>query len=108
MDMPSFDLSVNILTLLALIACPALLGFILRSSQLARKNRKIAALEKELMAAYAETLELEKEHSELVSSMKDPSIPVIAMKHTGKEENTSSSSPDSAVRKDKMPPRTAG
>jgi hypothetical protein len=88
--MISFDLSINIFILLAIIVVSIAAGMLGRGRQLARKNRRIAGLETEMVQAHAELLDMQKEFCELEVKMKelenrDPSIPVITMKPASKE-----------------------
>ena len=108
--MPLFDLSFNIdmITLLVIIGFAALIGFLLRSFQLVKKNKRIAELEGEMMKAHAEVLVVQKEYCDLESRVKDLMIPVISMKHTSKEEeNQKEQSPDGTPLRKNRPPRTA-
>ena len=84
--MPVFDLTMNIVVFLALMAFAVLVGFALRSKQLAKKNREIAALEMEVIQVSAEILEVQKEYIQLESRMKDMSIPVISIKQAAKDD----------------------
>jgi hypothetical protein len=87
--MPLFDLSFNIdlFILLMIIGLSMYTGFLLRSYQIRKKNRRIAELESEMLQAHAEVLLAQKEYCELESRVKDMPIPVIAMKHAAKEED---------------------
>lgn len=107
---PLFDLSFNIdaITLLVIITLSALIGFLLRTWQLRRKNRRIAELEREMMKAYAEVLVVQKEYCDLESRVRDLTIPVISMKHTtNEEEKQKEQSPESAPLRKNRPTRTA-
>jgi len=106
--LPTIELSINSLTLLALVLISALAGFALRSLQIGKKNSRIARLEKEMMQAHAEVLEAQREYSELESKMRDLQIPVIAMTHSGKEDGTPGEQrPVSAPLRKDRPTRTA-
>jgi hypothetical protein len=88
--MISFDLTINIFVLLAIIVGSLAAGMLGRGHQLARKNRQMAGLEMEMVQAHAELLETQREFCELEVKMKelqnrDPSIPVITMKQVSKE-----------------------
>lgn len=108
--MPLIDLSFNIdmITLLIIIGLSVLTGFLLRTWQLAKKNRRIAELEGEMMKAHAEVLVVQKEYCDLESRVKDLAIPVIPMKLTAKEEEDQKEKPpdDASLRKN-MPTKTA-
>jgi hypothetical protein len=94
--MPDFDLSIDIYILAALLALAMLAGFLLRSHQLAKKKRQIAKLEQEMMQAYAELLETQKDYCEMESRVKEvdsdsPVIPITKKQDgatgSGKSEN---------------------
>jgi hypothetical protein len=98
--MPVFDVSINILVVLPLLVIAALLGFLVRSGQLRRKKRQINELEKEMMQAYAELLETQKDYCELKARLKDEDSPVISIKETKSQESANQPLPGSAkVRK---------
>jgi hypothetical protein len=84
--MPVFDVSINILAMLPLLVIAALSGFFARSRQLRRHKRQINELEKEMMQAYAELLEAQKDYCELKSRLKDEDSPVISIKETKSQE----------------------
>jgi hypothetical protein len=75
--MPDFDLSIDIYVLAALLLLATLAGFLLRSRQLAKKVRKIAKLEQDVIEAHAEVLETQKDYCELESKFKEESSLVI-------------------------------
>jgi len=83
--MPVFDVSVNVIVMLPLLVIAVLLGFFVRSGQLRRKNRQIAELEKEMMQAYAELLDTQKDYCELKAGLKDDDSPVISIKEKSQE-----------------------
>jgi hypothetical protein len=92
--MPDFDLSIDIYVLAALLALAMLMGFLLRSRQMAKKKREIVRLEIEMNEAYAELLESQKDYCELELKVKGEDSPVIPIKKnqdgmtaTGKSEN---------------------
>jgi hypothetical protein len=84
--MPVFDVSVNILVVLPLLVIAALSGFLVRSGQLIRKRRQINELEREMMQAYAELLDTQKDYCELKARLKDEDSPVISIKETKSQE----------------------
>ncbi|HEY4287664.1 MAG TPA: hypothetical protein VGN00_11245 [Puia sp.] len=84
--MPTFDIKLDIYTLLLLMLAGALVGFLGRSRQLAKKDRQIAQLEREMMAAHAEVLSTQRDYCELESKVKEDTSPVIAMKKNTTEE----------------------
>jgi hypothetical protein len=83
--MPVFDVSVNIIVMLPVLVVAALFGFFFRSAQLRRKNRQIAELEKEMMQAYAELLDTQKDYCELKARLKEDDSPVISIKDKSQE-----------------------
>jgi hypothetical protein len=73
----------NVFTFLVSLGLAAYAGFLLRSRQLAKKDREISALESEVADVSAEILEVQKEYCLLQSKLKDskdlPS-PVVSIK----------------------------
>lgn len=99
--------SINSLTLLAIVSFSAFAGYMSQSGQIKRKNARINRLEKQVLEANAEVLEFQKEYCDLESRLKDLKIPVISMKHAGKEESLVESQPAAAALQQKRPTRTA-
>jgi hypothetical protein len=96
--MISFDLSMNVFTLLAIIFLSLIAGAFGRNRQLARKNHRIFELENEMIQAHAELLDMQKEYCELEVKMRelerrDPAIPVIHLKQTPKEQEVKKEPP---------------
>ena len=77
--MPTFDISIDVFIFLLILIAAALVGFLGRSRQLAKKNRRIAELEREVVQANAEVLSTQRDYCELESKVKDDTSPVIAM-----------------------------
>jgi hypothetical protein len=96
--MPGFDVSINVLVLLSILAFAVLTGFAFRSEQLRRKNRQIGDLEREMMQAYAELLESQKDYCELKDRLKGDDSPVISIKET-QSQNPGKQPGSSKVRK---------
>jgi hypothetical protein len=90
--MPTFDITLDIYIFLLIIGLAGVLGYLPRSRQLAKKQRKIAALEHEMVQAHAELLENQREFCELEARMKekekDISNPVIPMKEKNRPTGT--------------------
>jgi hypothetical protein len=84
--MPVFDVSISVFVLLPMLIIAALSGFLVRSGQLRRKKRQIAELENEILQAYAELLETQKDYCELKARLKDDDSPVISIKETKSQE----------------------
>ena len=84
--MPTFDITIDVYILLLMMLPAALVGFLGRSRQLAKKNRRIAELEREMMQAHAEVLSTQRDYCELESKVKDDTSPVIAMTKNKIEE----------------------
>lgn len=84
--MPTFEISINIYLFLLILITAGLLGFLQRARKLAKKDRKIAELEQEMMQAYAELLETQKEFCDLELRVKEVNSPVIAMKNNKVED----------------------
>lgn len=84
--MPTFDITVDVYVLLLIIIMAAIAGFLGRSRQLAKKNRRIAELEREMVEAHAELLSTQRDYCELESKVKEVNSPVIAMINNKSEE----------------------
>jgi hypothetical protein len=85
--MPNFDIALNIYVFLLLLGVSLIIGFWGRSAQLAKKHRRIVQLEREITEAYAETLESQKNYTELEMKYKDLTNPVITMKNSKLEDS---------------------
>ncbi|HXB09026.1 MAG TPA: hypothetical protein VNW04_17995 [Puia sp.] len=84
--MLNFDITLNIYVFLLLIAGAAMIGHMPRSKQIARKQRKIAELEREMVQAHAELLESQRDFCQLEASLKNTGNPVIPLKSNKWEE----------------------
>ena len=96
--MPTFDITIDVYILLLIMIGAALVGFLGRSRQLAKKNRRIAELEREMVEAHAEVLSTQRDYCELESKVKDDTSPVIAMIKSKTEEPP----PKSTERRDRI------
>jgi hypothetical protein len=88
--MPTFDITLNVYIFLLIIVLAVVLGFLPRSRQLAKKQRKIMELEHEMVEAHAEILENQREFCALEARMKeaDNPNPVISMKDKNRATGT--------------------
>jgi hypothetical protein len=84
--LPSFDISINVYLLLLIIGIAMLAGFSVRSQIIGKKNRRIAELERDMMQAYEELLDTQRDFCELQSKVKEEESPVISMKNGKKED----------------------
>ena len=88
--MPTFDITLNVYIFLLIIGLAVFVGTLPRRRQLAKKQRKINELEREMVQAHAEVLENQREYCELESRMKEVEVanpnPVISMKEKEKEK----------------------
>lgn len=64
--MPAIVLHLNIIYIAGLVLAAFLVGYLLRSAQLKKHQRKIQELEQEMLSNHAEILELEKEKAMLM------------------------------------------
>jgi hypothetical protein len=106
--MPNIEITINSLSLLAMILFSATVGFMTQRGQIKRKNARINRLENQILEANAEVLEAQKEYCDLRSRLQELKIPVIMMKHAAKEESSVEHQPAAAPLQQKRPPRTAG
>ncbi|HWB94614.1 MAG TPA: hypothetical protein VG605_22315 [Puia sp.] len=94
--MPTFDISINIYVFLLTIIASLYIGFLQRSRQLAKKQRKIEELEHEMLQAHAELLESQRDYCKLETRIQDITNPVIAMKSNKLEDIPPTPSPERA------------
>ncbi len=103
--MPDFDISIDIYVLCLLLAAAMGLGFLARYRQIARKNRKLGELERDMMQAHAELLDTQKDYCELESraGLKEEDSPVISIRNNSKKPESAKKplSGDSGDRKDR-------
>lgn len=95
--MLAIQVNVNIFLIVGLVLIAAIIGFMIRSSQLISLNKKITELEKEMLASHAEILQLQRDKIEILKTVTEPSIPVISI--TSNKEEKPESLPDIAIRK---------
>ena len=88
----------NLTWILPLCLTFGIAGFLFRSSQIGKLNRRIKELEKEMLQNHAEILSLQKENTELTDKLKNNTVPVIPITGAPKE-STSEPLPDVATRK---------
>ena len=81
----TFDIIINPFILLAAAIGGLILGFLIGRGQLAKAHKRATELEKEMVSANAEVLEIQKAYTQLEYRLKENSIPVISMKLNGKE-----------------------
>jgi hypothetical protein len=86
--MPDFDISIDIYVLFLLLVAAVGLGFFVKHRQIARKNRRILELEKEMMQAHAEILDTQKDYCELESRVKEADSPVISIRNNNKKQES--------------------
>jgi hypothetical protein len=77
--LPTFDVTLDVYLFLLFMAMAMMIGYLNRSRQLARKQRRIVALEQEMVQAHTELLESQREACELEARLQDNTNPVIAM-----------------------------
>jgi hypothetical protein len=77
--LPTFDVTLDVYLFLLIIAVAMMAGYLNRSRQLARKQRRIVALEEEMVQAHAELLETQRDYCDLEARVGNSTNPVIAM-----------------------------
>ena len=86
---------------LLLFPLVAVVGFVIglafRSAQVAKVRDRLAELDKDILSAHAEILEMHREKADLEKRLKEPPIPVIPIK--SKEESNPDKLPDTGMRK---------
>jgi regulator of PEP synthase PpsR (kinase-PPPase family) len=98
LDLLVVEFKFNFYVVAGLMVVAALIGYATRSSQLHKLRKRVAELEKEMLANHAEILQIQKEKIDLLKMMEQPSIPVIPL-NTSKEEKAADKLPDVAARK---------
>lgn len=96
--MLAFVIQINAFLIAGLVLTSGIIGFWIRSSQLAAAQNKLVDLEKEILDSHAEILQLQRDKIDLIKGLSQPQIPVIPM-NTAKEEKTAEAISDSVARK---------
>lgn len=78
---------VNLFLLGGALVLSFLIGFMIRSAELAKTRRKVVSLESEMVSNHAEILNLQKGKAELEKKLKTDSIPVIPMTSQKDDKN---------------------
>jgi hypothetical protein len=73
------EFTLNVLSLMLLVAGSLLVGYFLRSRQLRKKQFKISELRKEIVYNHAQILELQTEYVNLEKEIKTVKAPVLPM-----------------------------
>jgi hypothetical protein len=98
LDLLVVEFEFNFYLVIGLMAIAALIGYATRSSQLHKLKKRVAELEKEMLANHAEILQVQKEKIDLLKMIEQPSIPVIPL-NTSKDDQAADKLPDVAARK---------
>ena len=85
--MITLDLIINPVILLAAIIVGVGIGLLMGRSKVAKVRAKVLEVEKEMMNAHAEILEMQKAYIQLENKLEEHSIPVIPMKINGKDNS---------------------
>lgn len=106
MFMLAIPITVDLFLLIGCFAITGLIGFAFRSGQIRSLRSKVAVLEKEMLDAHAEILELQQNKVSLEEKLKGSSIPVIPIKVVS-EEKAAEKMPDVAMRKKLLSQKSA-
>jgi septal ring factor EnvC (AmiA/AmiB activator) len=93
----TIDITTNVYLFAAIVVASTLIGFFLRTTQIARSRARIIFLEREIRDNHAEILELQRDFIALELKMNVVKGPVIKMKNVSKENNEKL--PDVSLRK---------
>lgn len=105
--MLAIPITVNLFLLVGLLAFSVLIGFVFRRGQLKSLKNKIANLEKEMLLAHAEILDLQRDKVSLELKLKESSpIPVIPINAVAEEKNADKM-PDVTMRKKLLSQKSA-
>ena len=103
----AIPITVNLFVLVGILAFSILIGFAFRSGQIKSLRNKMAHLEKEMMDAHAEILELQRSKAGLEERLKESSpIPVIPI-NVVTEEKSAEKIPDVSMRKKLLSQKSA-
>jgi hypothetical protein len=92
-------ISVNVFLIGGIVLVAAFIGFVFRSRQLSKYRHRISELEKDILANYADILDLQKDKAVLEQRLKETSdIPVIPIS-TIPDEKKGDKNQDIAIRK---------
>ena len=83
--MMNIELTLNVLTLIIVVAVSVLFGYALKNGQIRKKQLKIQDLKKEIVYNHHHILELEKDCVLLESQVKTTQAPVLTLKTTNKD-----------------------
>jgi hypothetical protein len=81
----TFDLIINPIVLFFAGVLGIIIGYAVAKTKLARAKAEIKRMENDILTSNKETLEAQRAYLELEARLQDQSIPVIAMKISGKE-----------------------
>ncbi|GGA86821.1 hypothetical protein [Puia dinghuensis] len=104
--MPTFDVTLNIYVFILALVAAVIAGYLPRSKQISRKQRKIIELEREMVQAHAELLENQREYCLLEAKVQDITNPVIPMKGNKLEEPQEKPLPESRGLRNNRPTGT--
>ncbi|HVY76696.1 MAG TPA: hypothetical protein VG890_17830 [Puia sp.] len=77
--MLNVEFSISVIALIAIVAGSGLVGYILKSRELQKKQVKILELRKEMVANHAQILELQKECVTLEKTLSGEIAPVLPL-----------------------------
>jgi hypothetical protein len=83
--MLNVEFTLNVLSLMLMVAGSLLVGYYLRSRQLKKKQFKISELRKEIVYNHAQILELQTEYVNLEKEIKTVKAPVLPMNKISSE-----------------------
>lgn len=104
--MLAIPITVDLFLLIGCITVTGLIGFAFRSGQIKSLKSKIAVLEKEMLEAHAEILELQQNKVSLEEKLKGSTIPVIPI-NVVSEDKSAEKMPDVSIRKKLLSQKSA-
>ncbi|MGB8193899.1 MAG: hypothetical protein WCF67_18345 [Chitinophagaceae bacterium] len=87
----------NLIWTIPACAVCGIVGYAFRSIRINKLNRRVQELEREMLQNHAEILALQKENTDLLDKLNNPSVPVIPI--TGSAKENTENLPDVSARK---------
>jgi hypothetical protein len=105
--MLQLPITVNLFLFVGILTFSVFVGFIFRSGKIKSLREKISSLEKEMLMAHAEILDLHRDNVSLEQKLKESSpIPVIPINAVAEEKNADKM-PDVSMRKKLLSQKSA-
>ena len=94
----TLDYVINPVILFLSVFAGVVIGLLIGRARVAKSQRRVVELEKEMMSNHAEILEIQKAYVQLENKLEEHSIPVISMKINGKDTNPKNNPKEKATK----------